>query len=88
MVLYAFTHPLFYILLSSHSDFYFFLIAGSESLLQLHFEGNYEAILLSEVIQDVFTTLTMTEEKMDTYLEKLIVAYLDCSAADADNMER
>ncbi|XP_005296331.2 tetratricopeptide repeat protein 27 isoform X6 [Chrysemys picta bellii] len=62
--------------------------AGSESLLQLHFEGNYEAILLSEVIQDVFTTLTMTEEKIDTYLEKLIVAYLDCSAADADNMER
>uniref|UniRef100_A0A8C3IPN6 Tetratricopeptide repeat protein 27 n=1 Tax=Chrysemys picta bellii TaxID=8478 RepID=A0A8C3IPN6_CHRPI len=62
--------------------------AGSESLLQLHFEGNYEAILLSEVIQDVFTTLTMTEEKIDTYLEKLIVAYLDCSAADADNVER
>ncbi|KAM7171962.1 tetratricopeptide repeat protein 27 isoform 1-T1 [Macrochelys suwanniensis] len=62
--------------------------AGSESLLQLHFEGNYEAILLSEVIQDVFTTLMMTEEKIDTYLEKLIVAYLDCSAADADNVER
>uniref|UniRef100_A0A674I9J2 Tetratricopeptide repeat protein 27 n=1 Tax=Terrapene triunguis TaxID=2587831 RepID=A0A674I9J2_9SAUR len=62
--------------------------AGSESLLQLHFKGNYEAILLSEVIQDVFTTLTMTEEKIDTYLEKLIVAYLDCSVADADNVER
>lgn len=62
--------------------------AGSESLLQLHFEGNYEAILLSEVIQDVFTTLTMTEENIDTYLEKLIVAYLDCSVADADNVER
>uniref|UniRef100_A0A8C4WH00 Tetratricopeptide repeat protein 27 n=1 Tax=Gopherus evgoodei TaxID=1825980 RepID=A0A8C4WH00_9SAUR len=62
--------------------------AGSESLLQLHFEGNYEAILLSEVIQDVFTTLTMTEENIDTYLEKLVVAYLDCSVADADNVER
>lgn len=62
--------------------------AGSESLLQLHFECNYEAILLSEVIQDVFTTFTMTEDKIDTYLEKQIVAYLNCSAADADNVER
>ncbi|XP_067418753.1 tetratricopeptide repeat protein 27 isoform X2 [Emydura macquarii macquarii] len=62
--------------------------AESESLLQLHFEGNYEAILLSEVIQDVFTALTTTEEKIDIFLEKLIVAYLDCSAADADNVER
>ncbi|XP_074844652.1 tetratricopeptide repeat protein 27 isoform X2 [Carettochelys insculpta] len=63
-------------------------VAGSESLLQLHFEGNYEAILLSDVIQDVFTTFTVIEEKIDAYLEKLIVTYLDCSAADADNVER
>lgn len=63
--------------------------AESGSLLQLLLEGNYEGILLSEAVQNVFTTPSAGgEETIDSYLEKQIQAYLDCSSADADCMER
>uniref|UniRef100_A0A7M4F3H3 Tetratricopeptide repeat protein 27 n=1 Tax=Crocodylus porosus TaxID=8502 RepID=A0A7M4F3H3_CROPO len=60
----------------------------SGCLLQSFLEGNYEAILLSEVIQDVLSAPTVREEKIDSCLEKAILAYLDSSSEDIDNVER
>ncbi|XP_015283659.1 PREDICTED: tetratricopeptide repeat protein 27 [Gekko japonicus] len=63
--------------------------AESGSLLQLLLEGNYEAILLSEAVQNIFTVPAATkEEKFDSYLEKQIQAYLDSSSVDVDSVER
>ncbi|XP_053159769.1 tetratricopeptide repeat protein 27 isoform X2 [Hemicordylus capensis] len=63
--------------------------AESGSLLQLLLEGNYEAILLSEAVQNVFTKPAAGEEEtIDSYLERQIQVYLDCSSADVDSMER
>ncbi|KFV69039.1 Tetratricopeptide repeat protein 27, partial [Dryobates pubescens] len=59
----------------------------SGSLLQLIFDGKYEAIFSSSAIQNIFSASSVTEENIDSYLEKQILAYLDCSA-EADNMER
>ncbi|KAL2306160.1 hypothetical protein Nmel_004072, partial [Mimus melanotis] len=51
------------------------------------FDGKYEAIFSNSAIQNVFCASSETEENIDTYLEKQILAYLDCSA-EVDNVER
>lgn len=53
------------------------------ALLHLLFEGNYEGIVLSPLIQAIFGT-PEPEEKLDVYLEKQIAAFLD-SAAELNN---
>ncbi|XP_008936137.1 PREDICTED: tetratricopeptide repeat protein 27, partial [Merops nubicus] len=58
----------------------------SGSLLHLILDGKYEAIFSNSVIRSVFSTSVM-EENIDSYLEKQILAYLDCSA-EVDNLER
>ncbi|KAK2527002.1 Ttc27 [Columba livia] len=62
-------------------------VAESGSLLQLIFDGKYEAIFSNSTIQNVFSASSVTEENIDSYLEKQILTYLDCSA-EADNVER
>uniref|UniRef100_A0A8C4UJH4 Tetratricopeptide repeat protein 27 n=1 Tax=Falco tinnunculus TaxID=100819 RepID=A0A8C4UJH4_FALTI len=61
--------------------------AESGSLLQLIFDGKYEAIFSNSAIQNVFSASSVTEDNIDSYLEKQILAYLDRSA-EADNLER
>ncbi|XP_067149367.1 tetratricopeptide repeat protein 27 [Apteryx mantelli] len=61
--------------------------AESELLLQLIFDGKYEAIFSNSAVQSIFNASSATEENIDSYLEKQILAYLDCPA-QADNMER
>lgn len=68
-------------------DFSFFFFPESGSLLQLIFDGKYEAIFSNSAIQNIFSATSVREENIDSYLEKQILAYLDCSA-DVDNTER
>ncbi|ETE61209.1 Tetratricopeptide repeat protein 27, partial [Ophiophagus hannah] len=56
--------------------------------VQLLLEGNYEFIFLSKAVQNVFTTSSGKEDTIENYLEKQIQAYLDCSSADIDSIER
>lgn len=50
-------------------------------------DGKYEAIFSNSAIQNVFNASSVTEDNIDTYLEKQILAYLDCSA-EVENVER
>ncbi|KAM6082099.1 tetratricopeptide repeat protein 27 isoform 2-T2 [Chlamydotis macqueenii] len=59
----------------------------SGSLLQLIFDGKYEAIFSNSTIQNVFSASSVTEENIESYLEKQVLSYLDCSA-EVDNVER
>ncbi|XP_075059769.1 tetratricopeptide repeat protein 27 [Mixophyes fleayi] len=49
------------------------------SLLQLLHEGNYEAIILGPLVQEIFNTPD-PDEKLDLYLERQIAAFLDSPA--------
>ncbi|XP_032041241.1 tetratricopeptide repeat protein 27 [Aythya fuligula] len=61
--------------------------AESGSLLQLIFDGKYEAIFSNSAIRNVFSASSVSEENTESYLEKQILTYLDCSA-EVDNVER
>uniref|UniRef100_A0A8B9TX06 Tetratricopeptide repeat protein 27 n=1 Tax=Anas zonorhyncha TaxID=75864 RepID=A0A8B9TX06_9AVES len=61
--------------------------AESGSLLQLIFDGKYEAIFSNSAIRNVFSASSVSEENIESYLEKQILTYLDCSA-EVDNVER
>ncbi|XP_042668406.1 tetratricopeptide repeat protein 27 [Centrocercus urophasianus] len=59
----------------------------SGSVLQLIFDGKYEAIFSNSTIQNVFSASSVAEEDIEGYLEKQILMYLDGSM-EADNVER
>lgn len=75
-----------------NTDFYFYFFnfhffPESGSVLQLIFDGKYEAIFSNSTIQNVFSASSVAEEDIEGYLEKQILMYLDGSM-EADNVER
>ncbi|MBN3273532.1 TTC27 protein, partial [Polyodon spathula] len=59
-----------------------FTVAESGPLLQSLLDGSFEGILLNPVILDILTAESVAEEKIDSYLEKQILAYLNASTED------
>ncbi|KAK6489932.1 tetratricopeptide repeat protein 27 [Huso huso] len=64
-----------------------FTAAESGPLLQSLLDGRFKDILLNPVILDILTAGSVAEEKIDSYLEKQILAYLNASTED-DKAER
>ncbi|XP_030052372.1 tetratricopeptide repeat protein 27 [Microcaecilia unicolor] len=60
------------------------VVAKSESLLWFLFDGKFEAALRSPLVQDIFGTPACAEEKIDSYFERHILAYLDNTSVNDD----
>ncbi|XP_069464007.1 tetratricopeptide repeat protein 27 [Ambystoma mexicanum] len=56
--------------------------AESESLLLSFFDGSFESMFFSQAVQDLFAAPASVEEKIDSYLEKQIAAYLDAAVEE------
>lgn len=61
--------------------------AESESLLQLLFDGKYESMFFSHAVEDLFASPASAEEKIISYLEKQIVAYMDVAPEEQDERQ-